>query len=39
MPEIDEGEPTRAEIDNSKGPVLLEFARAGVRTARHLLRS
>ena len=25
MPELDEGEPTRAEIDASKGPVLLEF--------------
>jgi thioredoxin 1 len=25
MPEVDEGEPTRAEIDDSKGPVLLEF--------------
>jgi thioredoxin 1 len=25
MPEIDEGEPTRAEIDDSDGPVLLEF--------------
>jgi thioredoxin 1 len=25
MPEVDQGEPTRAEIDESKGPVLLEF--------------
>jgi thioredoxin 1 len=25
MPKVDEGEPTRAEIDDSNGPVLLEF--------------
>lgn len=25
MPDVDEGEPTRAEIDDSKGPVLIEF--------------